>query len=117
MVHGADAVRLMGCRAQEDGMEVVIVRRGEFSTFALLSRAFADDAAVRLVWDRRVDDRQTVACGVADSRQPDRRRPPPTGWGHQHFMLVNTADDYAMDLQKGGVAPGTETDRGGEVEP
>jgi hypothetical protein len=100
-------------------MAVVIVRHGEFSTFALLSRAFADDAAVRLVWDRRVDDRrQTVACGGADTRQPDRRRPPPTSWGYQHFMLVNTAeDDHAMDLQKGSVAPGTETDRGGEGEP
>jgi hypothetical protein len=100
-------------------MEVVIVRRGEFSTFALLSRAFADDAAVRLVWDRRVNDRQqTVACGVADTRQPDRRRPPPTGWGHQHFMLVNTADDdHAVDLQKGSVATRTETDRGGASQP
>ena len=96
-------------------MEVVIVRRGEFSTFALLSRAFADDAAVRLVWDRRVDDRrETVACGRADTRQPDRRRPPPTSWGYQHFMLVNTADDdHAVELQQGSVAPGTDTDRGG----
>jgi hypothetical protein len=96
-------------------MAVVIVRRGEFSTFALLSRAFADDAAVRLVWDRRVDDRrEIVACGVADTRQPDRRRPPLTSWGHQHFMLVNTADDdHAVELQQGSVAPRTETDRGG----
>jgi hypothetical protein len=107
-------------------MAVVIVRRGEFSTFALLSQAFADDAAVRLVWDRRVDNRlQTVACGGADTRQPDRRRPPPTSWEYQHFMLVNTPeddhampeDDHAMNVQKGSVAPGTETDRGGEGEP
>jgi hypothetical protein len=100
-------------------MEVVIVRRGEFSTFALLSRAFADDAAVRLVWDRRIHDpHQTVACGGADTRQPDRRRPPPTSWEHQHFMLVNTAgDEYAMGLQKDSVAKRTETDRGGAGQP
>ena len=37
---------------------LVIVRRGHFATFELLSRTFADDPSVQIVWDRRMGERR-----------------------------------------------------------
>ena len=73
-------------------MHLVIVRRGCFSTFALLAQAFADDPNVRLIWDRRVRDRRrdNVAASIGERRRRDRRRDHVSDWGGHEYILLDT---------------------------
>ena len=41
---------------------IVVVRRGHFATFELLTRTFADDSSVQIMWDRRMSERRLAAC-------------------------------------------------------
>ena len=69
--------------------KLVIVRRGHFATFELLTRAFADDAAVQIIWDRRVGERRrTLRMPEDERRQTDRRRIHPTQWGQLDYMVA-----------------------------
>ena len=67
---------------------LVIVRRGHFATFELLSRTFADDPTVQIVWDRRREERRQPGdvAGHAERRSSDRRRVPPTQWGQLNYL-------------------------------
>lgn len=67
----------------------VIVRRGHFATFELLTRTFADDPSMQIVWDRRVGERRRASDGPGsgDRRRTDRRRVPPTQWGQLNYMI------------------------------
>ena len=67
---------------------LVIVRRGHFATFELLTRTFADDSSVQIIWDRRIGERRLAAesAGDVDRRRTDRRRVPPTQWGQLNYM-------------------------------
>lgn len=69
---------------------LVIVRRGHFATYELLSRTFGDDPTVQIIWDRRVSERRRAegALGSSERRRNDRRRPPPTQWGQLNYMIA-----------------------------
>ena len=70
---------------------LVIVRRGHFATFELLSRTFADDPSVHIVWDRRMGERRRSAEGPGDGerrRSSDRRRVPPIQWGQLNYIVA-----------------------------
>jgi hypothetical protein len=71
----------------------VIVRRGHFATFELLTRTFADDPTVEIVWDRRMGERrQSARRHAADERRrSDRRRTPPMQWGQLNYMIAGEA--------------------------
>lgn len=71
----------------------VIVRRGHFATFELLTRTFADDPAVEIIWDRRMGDRRQNAGRSDDDerRRSDRRRIPPMQWGQLNYMIAAEA--------------------------
>jgi len=72
---------------------LVIVRRGHFATFELLTRTFADDPSVQIIWDRRIGERRLAAESAADidRRRTDRRRVPPTQWGQLNYMISGSA--------------------------
>ncbi len=71
---------------------LVIVRRGHFATFELLTRTFADDPSVQIIWDRRIGERRLAADGTGDSdrRCADRRRVPSTQWGQLNYMFAGS---------------------------
>ncbi|MCM3878823.1 MAG: hypothetical protein ND807_01830 [Vicinamibacterales bacterium] len=69
----------------------VIVRRGHFATFELLTRTFADDPLVQIIWDRRLGERrQNPRASIeSDKRRGDRRRTPPTQWSQLNYMIAS----------------------------
>jgi transcriptional regulator of acetoin/glycerol metabolism len=74
--------------------QLVIVRRNQFATFALLAKAFADEPNIRFIWDRRTGDRRgtgTAATG-GDRRSGDRRGDPAFTWGTNEYMLLTLSD-------------------------
>lgn len=71
---------------------LVIVRRGQFATFELLTRAFSDDPTVQIVWDRRREERRQSADGQGDTERRitnERRREPPMQWGQLNYMVAS----------------------------
>ena len=72
--------------------QLVIVRRGHFATYELLTRTFADDSNVQIVWDRRIAERRRAADSpdADERRRADRRRRPPTQWGRLNYMIAGT---------------------------
>ena len=69
---------------------LVIVRRGHFATFELLTRTFAGDSSVQIIWDRRIAERRRASDGAGDAerRRSDRRRVPPSQWGQINYMIA-----------------------------
>ena len=69
---------------------LVIVRRGHFATFELLTRTFADDPSMQIIWDRRIGERRQSVGDVAprNRRRSDRRRVPPLQWGQMNYMIA-----------------------------
>jgi DNA-binding NtrC family response regulator len=87
-------------------MQLVIVRRSRFAAFGLLSQAFAGESDVRLIWDRRVQDRRgdTVYQGIGERRNRDRRLNPSSSWGDRHYMMITRrADGDVIDVQRQAV--------------
>jgi len=77
-----------------DERRLVIVRRGHFATFELLSRTFSDDPSVQIIWDRRREERRQSAEGAGDGecrRSGDRRREPPMQWGQLNYLAASEA--------------------------
>jgi hypothetical protein len=71
---------------------LVIVRRGHFATFELLTRTFAGDPSVQIVWDRRMGERRRSTAGPGDAERrgsADRRRVPPLQWGQLNYMVAD----------------------------
>jgi hypothetical protein len=70
--------------------KLVIVRRGHFATFELLTRSFADDPSVQIIWDRRMGERRQSpgGRGNGERRTSDRRRTPPPQWGQVNYMVA-----------------------------
>jgi hypothetical protein len=70
--------------------KLVIVRRGHFATFELLTRSFAGDPSVQIIWDRRMGERRrsTDPPGHSERRSSDRRRTPPPQWGQLNYMVA-----------------------------
>jgi CRP/FNR family cyclic AMP-dependent transcriptional regulator len=77
-----------------DTRQLVIVRRNQFSKFALLTRAFADEPHVRLIWDRRLLEqrRERAASNPEDRRRRDRRCDPSNTWGRHDQVLLGVAE-------------------------
>ena len=71
----------------------VIVRRGHFATYELLTRTFAGDLTVQIIWDRRIGERRQAARGPGggERRRSDRRRTPPSQWGQLNYMIAGDA--------------------------
>ena len=70
---------------------LVVVRRGHFATFELLTRTFAGDPGVQIIWDRRMGERRQSAGGPGQQDRragTDRRRVPPTEWSQLHYMFA-----------------------------
>ena len=74
-----------------DAPRFVIVRRGHFATFELLTRTFFGDPSVQIIWDRRMGERRQSTRGPRDAerrRSADRRRVPPLQWGQVNYMVA-----------------------------
>jgi hypothetical protein len=71
--------------------QLIIVRRGRESTFRLLERQFGNDPSVRIIWDRRYQERRRSASDTVGSerRRSDRRPAVPTIWSPTHYLVVN----------------------------
>ena len=69
---------------------LVIVRRGHFATFELLTRTFSGDPSVQIIWDRRMGERRrsTEGPGSRERRSAERRRVPPSQWGQLNYMIA-----------------------------
>lgn len=72
---------------------LVIVRRGHFATYELLTRTFAGDPTVQIMWDRRMGERRRSVDrpDSDDRRRSDRRRTPPMQWGQLNYMIAGDA--------------------------
>jgi hypothetical protein len=68
----------------------VIVRRGHFATFELLTRTFADDPLVQIIWDRRIGERRQSNRQPVneEQRRADRRGKPPVQWSQLNYMIA-----------------------------
>ena len=70
---------------------LVVVRRGHFATFELLTRTFAGDPDVQIIWDRRMGERRQAAGGADQQDRrggKDRRRVPPTQGSQLNYMFA-----------------------------
>ena len=79
-----------------DRPRLVVVRRGHFATFELLTRTFSDDPGVQIIWDRRIRERRQSGdrLGHEDRRAgSDRRRVPPSQWGQLNYMFAPEPSD------------------------
>jgi len=71
--------------------QLVIVRRGHFATFELLTRTFADDPGIQIIWDRRIGERRRAVADPGDERRrADRRSVPPSQWRQLNYMIAGT---------------------------
>jgi hypothetical protein len=71
--------------------KLVIVRRGHFATFELLTRTFSGDPSVQIIWDRRMRERRQSTEGSPNGERrarADRRRVPPLQWGQLNYMIA-----------------------------
>jgi hypothetical protein len=73
---------------------LVIVRRHQFAKFALLAQAFAAEAHVRLIWDRRLREQrcERASSRRADRRRRDRRCDPSKTWGLNDYLLLGMTE-------------------------
>jgi transcriptional regulator of acetoin/glycerol metabolism len=76
-------------------MQLVIVRRSQFAAFGNLSRAFAAEPNVRLIWDRRVQNRRRRAAPPAagERRRQEHRRDPSAGWDDRDYLVIGAMTD------------------------
>jgi transcriptional regulator of acetoin/glycerol metabolism len=75
-----------------DVRQLVIVRRGQFATFGLLSKALTEEPEVRIIWDRRQQERRRRSDSnqAGDRRGPDRRRDGSTLWARHDYIVLGT---------------------------
>lgn len=70
--------------------QLFIVRRGRESTFRLLERQFGSDPSVRIIWDRRYQERRRSSQAVdSDRRRGDRRASALPSWSPTNYLAVN----------------------------
>ena len=77
-------------QSASESTQLFIVRRGRESTFRLLERQFGSDPSVRIIWDRRYEERRQSPQAVTDDRRwGNRRAPRPTTWPPTNYLAVN----------------------------
>ena len=81
---------------------LMIVRHGQTERFRLLEKSFAGEP-VRIIWDRRTEERRSQHQPVAIDRRRSKRRQPSVVW--------NTLD-FAVARAPSAAASGSETPRG-----
>jgi hypothetical protein len=74
-------------------MQLVIVKRGRFSTFRALSDHLPGDET-RLIWDRRSgsERRQAAVPVPSEERRRDRRRPPDALWNTMGYCIAKAPE-------------------------
>ena len=78
----------------------LIVRRGADRRFQKLKEK-TGHLPVKVVWDRREDERRSVSEGVErDRRNGDRRQKPPFTWELGDFVLVEKVKRRAPRVRK-----------------
>jgi len=69
----------------------IVVRRGALRRYDQLKQK-SEELPVKLVWDRRVDNRRRGAQAVeGERRESDRRQPPQFTWEVADFVVVGSA--------------------------
>ena len=79
-----------------DRPRLVVVRRGHFATFELLTRTFSDDPGVQIMWDRRIRERRQSADRLSNAERRagnERRRVPPSEWKQLNYMFAPEPSD------------------------
>jgi len=75
---------------------LAIVRRGQYATYDLLTRAFAADPHVRVIWDRRMGSRRREEMEVdPERRTSDRRSISQSGWKGSDYLLLSVPPSAA----------------------
>lgn len=83
-------------------MRLVIVRRGQLGLFRQLEQVCAEEPDVFMCWDRRMDDRRSVAADSAKERRVrERRGAPPYTWGTKNFIVITTTPAALFDEAPG----------------
>ncbi len=78
-------------------MELIIVRRGDTDRFHFLQEIYRSQPSVRVMWDRRVNDRrQWSTPAVPERRQSERRSTPPRSWTTMGFVFVELPDEASQ---------------------
>lgn len=71
---------------------LAIVRRGQYATYDLLTRAFAADPHVRVIWDRRLGARRRTETDVETERRfADRRSTSQSSWNGSDYLLLSVS--------------------------
>jgi hypothetical protein len=84
-------------------MRVVFVRRGEFSTFNVLSDSLLAVTDVEVRWDRRREENRRATSRpidvTAERRRIERRKPPTRDWQLHGYLLcdIPEADGPSWD--------------------
>ena len=75
----------------EQPTQLLIVRRGRVSTFRILERHFVGDPSVRIIWDRRHQERRRSSGGIdPERRHADRRAAVSTTvWPPTNYLVVS----------------------------
>jgi hypothetical protein len=74
-------------------VKLIVVRRTAVETYKRLSRAFADDPNVEVVWERRTRERRKKADPPAPERRSGDRRRFTKPWNHLNYFVVHIADE------------------------
>ena len=75
---------------EQQPTQLLVVRRGRDSTFCLLERHFGSDPSVRIIWDRRRQERRRSSETIGtERRRTDRRTQAPMVWPPTNYVVVN----------------------------
>jgi DNA-binding NtrC family response regulator len=79
--------------------QLVIVRRNQVATFAMLAQAFADEPAVRLIWDRRLRDRRQAPTpsDPEERRRRERRSRLLNVWERHDYLVLSVAQARTVE--------------------
>jgi hypothetical protein len=74
-------------------VKLIVVRRTAVETYERLSRAFADDPNVKVVWERRTRERRKKSNSRAAERRSRDRRQFTKPWNKQGYFVIQTAEE------------------------
>ena len=82
-------------------MKLIIVKRNKFDVFDRLSRTFADDPNVKVVWERRFGQPRENPGAVSGAWPQPRRLQKPMG--NRDYIVIHTAQrqvDYTRNRSR-----------------